>query len=84
MKFTLSALQSNRISFYTTKKQENDRIKDLLKNKAVNLIAIISAKLEKSKMKNYFTELKIRGQLKAKFSTFKTTHLYSRLSSLYA
>jgi hypothetical protein len=84
LKFTLSALQSNRINFYTTKKQESDRIKDLLKNKAATLIAIISSKLEKLKMKNYFTELKIRGQLKSKFTTFKTTHLYSRLSALYA
>jgi hypothetical protein len=35
-------------------------------------------------MKNYFTELRMRGQLKAKFTSFKTTHLFSRLSSLYA
>ncbi len=84
MKLTLSALQSNRINFYTTKKQESDRIKQLLRTKAVTLTAIIYSKLEKTKMKNYFNQLKMRGQLKAKFTSFKTTHLFSRLSSLYA
>lgn len=47
------------------------------------MITIIASKIEKTKMKNYFTELKVRGQLKSKFTTFKTTHLFSRLSSLY-
>jgi hypothetical protein len=65
------------------KKQESDRIKELLRNKAVALMAIIYIKLEKAKTKAYFTELKIRGQLKAKFTNFKTTHLYSRLGALY-
>ena len=35
-------------------------------------------------MKSYFTELKMRGLLKAKFTSFKTTHLFSRLNSFYA
>lgn len=83
LKLSLSALQSNRINFYTNKKLENDRIKELLKSKAINLFSIISNKLEKNKKKNYFLDLKARSALKAKFTTFKTTHLYNRLSSLY-
>lgn len=47
-------------------------------------MTIIATKIEKTKIKNYFTELKVRGQLKSKFTTFKSTHLFSRLSSLYA
>lgn len=46
-------------------------------------MTIIASKIEKTKIKNYFTELKVRGQLKTKFNTFKSTHLFSRLSSLY-
>jgi hypothetical protein len=83
LKWSISALQSNRINFYTNKKLENDRIKELLKNKAINLFVIISNKLEKNKKKNYLLDLKARSSLKAKFTTFKTTHLYNRLSSLY-
>ena len=83
LKSGLSALQSNRISFYTTKKQESEKVKDFLKSKAISLMTIIASKIEKTKIKNYFTELKVRGQLKSKFTTFKTTHLFSRLSSLY-
>lgn len=83
LKLSLSALQSNRINFYTNKKIENDRIKELLKSKAINLFVIISNKLEKNKKKNYLLDLKARSTLKAKFTTFKTTHLYNRLSSLY-
>lgn len=47
-------------------------------------MTIIASKIEKTKLKNYFTELKVRGQLKSKFTTFKSTHLFSRLSSLYS
>ena len=55
LKVSISALQSNRINYYTNKKQESGRIKELLRNKAATIMGILSTKMEKSKMKNYFS-----------------------------
>ena len=80
---SLSALQSNRINYYTTKREENAKLKENLKNKATVLINIISTKLEKSKIHSYFQCLRVRSQLKSKMTSFKNTHLFSRLSNIY-
>jgi hypothetical protein len=58
-------------------------LRESLRLKAASLIAIISNKLEKVKVRNYFNELKTRGLLKSKMTVFKNTHLFSRLSALY-
>jgi len=54
-----------------------------MRSKAAALTVIIATKLEKIKVKNYFQELRIRTQLKSKMGTFKNTHIFSRLNSLY-
>jgi hypothetical protein len=81
---SFSALLSNRINYYTTRKAESNRMKDFLKAKAANLMAIIEIKTEKNRLKTTFQELKARIQLKSKMGTFKNVHLFSRISGLLA
>ena len=84
MKWVFSGLQSNRINFYTTKKDENQKLKENLKSKAASLIGSISSKLDKSKLKAYFLDLRIRASLSYKLKNFKLLHLsniYHSISS---
>ena len=83
-KWAMSGLVSNRISYYAARKQENEKTKENMKNKAVLLMAIIQQKLQKSKLSAHLHDLRNRAALKSKLTTFKVTHFVSRLTAMLA